>query len=98
MMYAENDFVDNNISGGGQSFISIYGNMAAGGLLDIHRDSWDWTRLDVSLDRRLSRGEIFVPGLPPAPAGTVFIGSDGTPEWEFAMGTWQSTSRILIFE
>jgi len=98
MMYAENDFIDNNISGSGQSFISIYGNMAAGGLLDIHRDAWDWTRLDVSLDRRLSRGTVSVPGLPPAPAGSVFIGNNGVPDWKVVPGTWQSTSRVLVFD
>jgi len=98
MMYAENDFIDNNLGGSGQAYISIYGNMAAGGELAIHRDAWDWTRLDVTLDTRLSRGDIFVTGLPPAPAGTVFLGSDGIPDWEFMLGTWQSTSRIVIFE
>jgi len=94
MMYAENDFIDNNIGGSGQAFISIYGNMAAGGELAIHRDSWDWTRLDVTLDRRLSRSEIIVQGLPPAPAGTVFIGNDGVPDWKILPGTWKSASII----
>lgn len=92
MMYAENDFIDNNIGGSGQSFISIYGNMAAGGELAIHRDAWDWTRLDVTLDRRLSQGTIVAQGLPPAPAGSFFIGNDGVPDWKILPGTWASSS------
>ena len=94
MMYAENDFIDNNIDGSGQPFISIYGNMTAGGNLNIKRDASHWTRLDLTLDRRLSLGDVFVPGLPPAPAGSVFLGSNGQPEWEFVEGTWKSASVI----
>jgi len=94
MMYAENDFVDNNIGGSGQPFISIYGNMTAGGELAIHREPGNWTRLDTSLDRRLSLGLATAPGLPSAPAGSVFIGSEGNPEWEIVEGTWKSASLI----
>jgi hypothetical protein len=94
MMYAENNFIDNNIGGSGQAYISIYGNMAAGGSLDIHRDAWDWTRLDVTLDRRLSLGTITAYGLPPAPAGSLFVGNDGNPDWEFIPGTWKSSSML----
>lgn len=94
MMYAENDFVDNNIGGSGQAFISIYGNMTAGGELAIRRALGDWTRLDVTLDRRLSQGTIIAYGLPPAPAGSHYIGNDGRPDWAIIPGTWKSTSLI----
>ncbi len=92
MMYAENDFIDNNLGGSGQSFISIYGNMAAGGELAIKRAVNDWTRLDITMDSRLSRGSVVVNGLPPAPAGSVFIGNNGLPDWEIVPGTWKSAS------
>jgi hypothetical protein len=94
MLYADNDFIDNNIDGSGQAFISIYGNMTARGELRINRNSWDWTRLDVTLDTRLSENEISLTGLPPAPSGSMFVGNDGTPEWKIVSGSWKSDSLM----
>jgi hypothetical protein len=93
MMYAENDIVDNNIKPStGQSYISIYGNMCAGGALNIKRDPTDWTRLDLTMDRRLSKGTVIVRGLPPAPTGSVFLGNEGHPNWQILAGTWKTSS------
>ncbi len=93
MMYAENDIVDNNIKPStGQSFISIYGNMCAGGALNIKRNTTDWTRLDLTMDRRLSKGTVIVRGLPPAPTGSVFLGNEGHPNWQILVGTWKTSS------
>lgn len=94
MLYAENDFVDNNLSSSGQAYISIYGNMCAGGEVALHRDVGAWTRLDVSMDTRLSQGELTVRGLPPAPAGTVFLGSINKNKWLIIPGTWKSSSMM----
>ncbi len=101
MMYAENDIIDNNkLDPSKQPFISVYGNMAAGRNVDIHRDVNAWTRLDVTLDKRLKKGDIFVAGLPPALPGAnnfIFEGLDtpgviGQPVWKPVPGTWKSSS------
>ncbi len=94
MLYAENDFVDNNLNTRGQPFISIFGNMSAGNHIQLNRpSSGSRTRLDVTLDERIRDGEIIIPGLPHSiGSGERSIQID--TEWTMLPGTWESWSMI----
>jgi hypothetical protein len=64
-MYAENNFVDKNLSATGSAQVAVYGNMTAGNKVDIQRDyGSQHSRLTVTHDDRISSGELEMPGLP----------------------------------
>jgi hypothetical protein len=69
-MYAENDFIDNNLNAEGSATVAVYGNMTAGNKVDIRRD-WgsQHSRLTVNYDGRISNGDLDMPGLPGAGNG-----------------------------
>ena len=95
MLYAENDFVDNNINTVDQSFISIFGNMTAGNKVRINRDVSTGhyrTRLDVTLDDRIRNGTVIVPGLP-HPVGQQ-RSIQLTTAWQLVAGSWNCWSPI----
>ena len=95
MLYAENDFVDNNINTYDQQFISIFGNMTAGNQVRINRDTASGhyrTRLDVTLDERIRDGTIIVPGLPHPVGSQRSIVVDAA--WHMVSGTWSSWSML----
>ncbi len=95
MLYAENDFIDNNINSSDQAFISIFGNMTAGNQIRINRQEAGATyrtRLDVTLDERIRNGSIVVPGLP-HPVGTQRR-INVTTAWQLVPGTWSSWSML----
>ena len=95
MLYAENDFVDNNINTVDQQYISVFGNMTAGNQVRLNREaggSTYRTRLDVTLDNRIRDGTIIVPGLPHP------VGSQRSIQlktaWHMVPGTWSSWSML----
>lgn len=95
LLYAENNFVDNNIDTKGQPFISIFGNMTAGNHINLNRTSTGSalrTRLDVTLDERIRKGEIIVPGLPHPVGGDRSIQIDTA--WKMLPGSWKSWSML----
>ena len=95
MLYAENDFVDNNLNTVDQAFISVFGNMTAGNRIRLNRTSGSGlyrTRLDVTLDERIRNGEVIIPGVP-HPIGSqrsIFLDT----AWHKMPGTWSSWSRL----
>jgi len=95
MLYAENDFVDNNLNTTAQPYISVFGNMTAGNHVRINRLSgsgYTRTRLDISLDERIRKGRIMVPGLP-HPVGTqrsIIVDT----AWHRVANSWRSWSRL----
>ena len=93
MLYAENDFVDNNLDTSGQPYLSVFGNMSAGNQVRINRsDSGTRTRLDVTLDERINDGDLLPPGLPGAAYGERSLSV--ADEWGLASGTWSSHSAL----
>jgi Tfp pilus assembly protein PilX len=78
-MYAENDFVDNNLDASGSAIVKLSGNMTAGNHVDIQRDfvkadgSIVHSKLDVVFDDRVSAGELSLPGLPKTAAGNIDV-------------------------
>jgi hypothetical protein len=95
MLYAENDFVDNNLNTVDQQFISVFGNMSAGNQVALNRQTgggYYRTRLDVTLDNRIRDGEIIVPGLPHPVGGQRAIQVDTA--WHMVTGTWSSWSSL----
>jgi Tfp pilus assembly protein PilX len=96
MLYAENEFVDNNLNTADQPFISIFGNMTAGDRISLNRDtsgSRVRTRLDVTLDGRIRDGELVMPGLPHPVSSERGI-SESSSEWTIVSGSWESWSSI----
>jgi hypothetical protein len=66
-MYAENNFLDNNLSASGSAKVTVNGNMTAGNQVRINRDyGTQHSKLTVNFDGRLSDGTITLPGLPTA--------------------------------
>lgn len=64
-LFAENDFVDNNLSATGSARVTVNGNMTAGDQVRIHRDfGTQHSKLTVNFDDRLVTGELVLPGLP----------------------------------
>ncbi len=95
LLYAENDFVDNNLNTVNQQFISVFGSMCAGNEVRINRQEGGGayrTRLDVTLDARIRDGEIDIPGLPHALGTQRSIDVDTA--WELVPGTWFSWSPL----
>jgi hypothetical protein len=64
-MYAENDFIDNNLSATGSARVTVNGNMTAGNQVRINRD-WgtQHSKLTVNFDDRIWTGALDLPGLP----------------------------------
>ena len=82
-MYAENNFIDNNLSATGSAQVAVYGNMTAGNQVQIQRDYGDQhSKLTVNYDGRISAGSLMMPGLPRA-------NPDEGGQW-----TYQATRRI----
>ena len=95
MLYAENDFVDNNINSVDQQFISVFGNMTAGDQVRLNRQVGGGTyrtRLDVTLDERIRDGSIIVPGLPHPVGGERSIQIDTA--WRMVAGGWSSWTML----
>ena len=93
MLYAENDFKDNNLDTTGQSDLNIFGNMSAGNQVNLFRTTGSKrTKLDVTLDRRIQEGTVTAPGVPPAVSGQrgIFV----SHEWDLVKGTWNCQSRL----
>jgi hypothetical protein len=64
-MYAENNFIDKNLSATGSAKVTVFGNMTAGNKVDIQRDSnGQHSKLTVNYDGRISGGDLDMPGLP----------------------------------
>jgi hypothetical protein len=64
-MYAENNFIDKNLSASGSAKVTVYGNMTAGNKVDIQRDyGTQHSKLTVNYDGRISSGDLDMPGLP----------------------------------
>jgi hypothetical protein len=64
-MYAENNFIDKNLSATGSAKVTVYGNMTAGNKVDIQRDfGSQHSKLTVNYDGRISSGDLVMPGLP----------------------------------
>ncbi|MBK7877601.1 MAG: pilus assembly PilX N-terminal domain-containing protein [Planctomycetes bacterium] len=64
-MYAENNFIDNNLDASGSLQITVNGNMTAGNQVAINRDSGGrHTKMTVNQDRRIAAGTLAMPGLP----------------------------------
>ena len=69
-MYAENNFIDNNLSASGSAIVTVNGNMTAGNQVKINRDyGTQHSKLTVNFDNRLETGAIDLPGLPGASGG-----------------------------
>ena len=82
-MYAENNFIDKNLSATGSAQVAVYGNMTAGNKVDIQRDfRGQHSKLTVNYDGRISSGDLLMPGLPRA-------NPDDDGDW-----TYQATRRI----
>lgn len=76
-MYAENNFIDKNLSATGSAQVAVYGNMTAGNKVDIQRDyGSQHSKLTVNYDGRISMGDLDMPGIP----GT---GDVGGGAWTF---------------
>jgi hypothetical protein len=76
-MYAENNFIDNNLDAAGSKSFYISGNMTAGNQVAIQRDykvgsTWKHSKMDVYFDARIRDDEDFREGMPviPLPVGT----------------------------
>lgn len=66
-MYAENNFIDNNLSATGSAKVTVNGNMTAGNQVDINRDYGDQhSKLTVNHDDRIATGKLVLAGLPSA--------------------------------
>ena len=64
-MYAENNFVDKNLSATGSATVTVFGNMTAGNKVDIQRDfGSQHSKLTVNYDGRISMGDLDIPGIP----------------------------------
>jgi len=69
-MYAENNFIDNNLSATGSAKVTVNGNMTAGNQVKINRDfGTQHSKLTVNFDNRLQTGTIDLPGLPAQSGG-----------------------------
>lgn len=70
VMFAENNFYDNNLDASGSSSVKIRGNMTAGNQVAIERDyehkdgTVSHTQLQLEFDDRQSSGTIGLPGIP----------------------------------
>jgi len=66
-MYAENNFLDSNLSATGSARVTVHGNMTAGNQVKINRDfGSQHSKLTVNYDSRIWDGTLQLPGLPTA--------------------------------
>jgi hypothetical protein len=66
-MYAENNFLDTNLSATGSARVTVHGNMTAGNQVLINRDfGTQHSKLTVNYDSRIWDGTLQLPGLPTA--------------------------------
>ena len=95
-MYAENDFVDYNLSASGSKNVVLNGNMTAGNQVNIDRDvtnsdgTVSHSQLIVQFDDRIASGSLTLPGLPS------WIGATG----DFQVLAWRevtSTTGVDLF-
>ncbi len=71
-MYAENDFIDNNMDKSGADQIIVYGTMSAGNHVAIDRNfATQYSKFVMNFDDRLLSGGLELPGLPNADDGAV---------------------------
>jgi hypothetical protein len=76
-MYAENNFVDKNLSATGSAVVTVYGNMTAGNKVDIQRDyDGQHSKLTINYDGRVAGGDLLMPGLPT-------VDATGSGAWTF---------------
>jgi len=92
MMYAERDFVDNNLDTAAQIFLSVFGNMSAGNQVRIIRSGSNRTRLDITLDERIRSGTLIAPGLPNPVGNERGVVLDTA--WGIVRGSWRGPSRL----
>jgi len=92
MLYAENNFVDNNLDTSGQPYLSVYGSMSAGNQVALNRGGDERTRLDVTLDERIVNSINLPPGLPQAQTGQRSINIEGS--WSVIRGSWSTASAL----
>jgi hypothetical protein len=79
-MYAENNFIDNNLSATGSAKVTVNGNMTAGNHVDINRDyGSQHSKLTVNHDDRIVTGELVLAGLP----------SSVDPDQPWLVATWR---------
>jgi hypothetical protein len=76
-LYAENNFLDVNLSATGSAKVELYGNMTAGNQVKINRDYTttvngktvvQHSKLTVDFDERIANGDLKMPGLPKSAA------------------------------
>lgn len=64
-MYAENNFLDTNLSATGSARVTVHGNMTAGNQVRINRDfGGQHSKLTVDFDPRIWEGDLSLPGIP----------------------------------
>ncbi len=69
-MYAENNFIDNNMSASGSTKVTVHGNMTAGNHVAINRDFGNkHSKLTLLWDDRISTGALALNGIPLTPVG-----------------------------
>ncbi len=69
-MYAENDFLDNNMSATGSAEVTVHGNMTAGNQVAINRDyGTQHSKLTMIWDDRIALGNLTMNGIPTTPVG-----------------------------
>ncbi|MCG3146577.1 MAG: hypothetical protein PCFJNLEI_00008 [Verrucomicrobiae bacterium] len=92
MLYAENNFKDNNLNTADQPYLSVFGTMSAGNQVLLNRNGTYRTRLDIRLDERIRSGIDVPPGLPPAWANqrAIYIYKGYNP----VSGSYASYSRL----
>jgi hypothetical protein len=65
IMYAENNFYDNNLDEAGSATVTVNGNIVAGNQILVNRDyGTKHTKLTVNHDGRLAAGSLTLPGVP----------------------------------
>ncbi len=71
-MYAEHDFLDNNLDATGSATVELNGIMSAGNHVSINRDfGGQHSRLTVNFDDRVARDAVSLPGLPSTASDTL---------------------------
>jgi hypothetical protein len=69
-MYAENNFMDTNLSATGSARVTVHGNMTAGNQVKINRDyGSQHSKLTVNFDPRIWDGNLNLPGIPSVSGG-----------------------------
>ncbi|MDZ4774936.1 MAG: hypothetical protein SGI72_17595 [Planctomycetota bacterium] len=82
-MYAENNFLDTNLSATGSARVTVHGNMTAGNQVKINRDfGSQHSKLTVNFDARIWDGDLSLPGIPRVTGG----------ETNFLVASWREVS------